>query len=164
MADKSVKILNKKVNLGTLLEMLNTALAEEWIAYYQYWIGAQVAVGVMRKEIQAELTEHAEDEAKHAKWLCDRIFELNGVPTVMNPKHWDSMAKYKFQAPNDPDTKVLLKQNLEGENGAIERYQEIADYTKDGDYVTCDLAKKILAEEVEHAQDLTEYINDIKKM
>lgn len=162
MADKSVKILSKNVNLCKLLGMLNAALSEEWIAYYQYWIGAQIAVGAMRKEIQAELLEHAEDEAKHAQWICDRIIELNGIPEVMNPRDWDKMARCKFKEPSDPNTKVLLQQNLEGENCAIERYQEIADYTKDGDYVTCELAKKILAEEVEHAQDLTDYINDIK--
>lgn len=162
MADKNVKILSSKVNLGKLLDLLNAALSEEWIAYHQYWIGAQIAKGVTRKDVQSEFMEHAKDEAKHAQWICDRIIELDGVPEVMNPKDWDKLAKCKFANPSDPDTTKLLAQNLESENCAIDRYQEIVEYTKDGDHVTCDLAKKILAEEEDHAQDLSDMIADIK--
>ncbi len=38
-----------KVNRDELLDILNVAFSEEWLAYYQYWIGAQVAKGPMRK-------------------------------------------------------------------------------------------------------------------
>lgn len=162
MANKNVKILSSKVNLGKLLELLNRALSEEWIAYYQYWIGAQVIKGNMRKDIQDEFLEHAKDEAKHAQWICDRIIELDGIPEVMNPKDWDKLAKCKFMSPNKPESDKLVSQNIEAEECAIDTYTEIADYTKDGDYVTHDLAKKILAEEVEHLQDLSNYKEDIE--
>lgn len=161
MAEKNIKVLSSKVNLGTLLDMLNAALAEEWIAYHQYWIGAQIARGVTRKDVQDEFLEHAKDEAKHAQWLCDRIIQLDGVPTVMNPKDWDKLARCKFAEPSNADTIKLLEQNIDGENCAIDRYSEIIAYTKDGDHVTCDLAKKILAEEEEHVQDLTDLSLDI---
>ena len=36
------------VDVNKLLTQLNKALADEWLAYYQYWVGAKVAVGRMR--------------------------------------------------------------------------------------------------------------------
>ena len=58
-----------KVNRGELLNILNVAFSEEWLAYYQYWIGAQVAKGPMRKIIAEEFIEHANEELKHAQLL-----------------------------------------------------------------------------------------------
>jgi len=55
-----------------LLEMLNGALAEEWLAYYQYWIGARVMEGPMRSEIEAELLKHADEELEHAEMVCGK--------------------------------------------------------------------------------------------
>ena len=40
MAKESVKILRGKLDVDNLLSQLNAALAEEWLAYYQYWVGA----------------------------------------------------------------------------------------------------------------------------
>ena len=42
MAKESVKILQGKLDVESLISQLNAALAEEWLAYYQYWIGALV--------------------------------------------------------------------------------------------------------------------------
>ena len=44
MAKESVKILQGKLDVESLISQLNAALAEEWLAYYQYWIGALVFV------------------------------------------------------------------------------------------------------------------------
>ena len=33
------------VDVEKLIGMLNAALAEEWLAYYQYWIGARLMEG-----------------------------------------------------------------------------------------------------------------------
>nr|HPK00397.1 ferritin-like domain-containing protein [Candidatus Hydrogenedentota bacterium] len=50
------------VDVPQLLEMLNKAFADEWLAYYQYWVGARVASGRMRGIIAHELEEHAGEE------------------------------------------------------------------------------------------------------
>ena len=47
MAKESVKILQKKLDVESLLSQLNAALSEEWLAYYQYWVGALVAEGAI---------------------------------------------------------------------------------------------------------------------
>lgn len=69
------------------MEQLNAALSEEWLSFYQYRIGALVAEGAMRAEIQKELQKHAKAEYKHTKLVADRIIELEGVP-VLNPPKW----------------------------------------------------------------------------
>ena len=73
------------VNVDKLIELLNKALADEWLAYYQYWIGAKVVVGPMRGAVVAELEEHAGDELKHAGMLVDRIIKLGGTP-ILKPE------------------------------------------------------------------------------
>ena len=43
MGEMAKKISN--IDNEELLKVLNEAFAEEWLAYYQYWIGAQVIEG-----------------------------------------------------------------------------------------------------------------------
>jgi bacterioferritin len=35
------------MDVKQLLNVLNTAFADEWLAYYQYWLGAKVVTGPM---------------------------------------------------------------------------------------------------------------------
>jgi ferritin-like protein len=67
------EIVGKDVD--KLIEMLNKALADEWLAYYQYWVGAKVAKGPMRGTVATELLEHATEELGHAELLSDSIVE-----------------------------------------------------------------------------------------
>jgi len=163
MARESVKILQGKLDVESLIAQLNAALAEEWLAYYQYWVGALVVEGAMRADVQGEFEEHAEEERRHAQLLADRIIELEGVP-VLDPKQWFELARCKYDAPQGFDSVSLLKDNIASERCAILRYQEIADFTNGKDFTTCDIAKHILAEEEEHEQDLQDYLTDIARM
>ena len=86
MAKGSLEILKNKIDVSKVLEQLNAALSEEWLSFYQYWIGALVAEGAMRAEIQKELQKHAEAEYKHAKLVADRIIELEGIP-ALSPRY-----------------------------------------------------------------------------
>ena len=51
MAKESVKILQGKLDVESLISQLNAALAEEWLAYYQYWIG-RIAPSTTKAPIQ----------------------------------------------------------------------------------------------------------------
>ena len=64
MGKRGVEILDIDVN--ELIKMLNEALSEEWLAFYQYWIGARIMEGPMRSEIEPELLIHANQELNHA--------------------------------------------------------------------------------------------------
>ncbi len=163
MAKESVAILKGKVDVAEVLKQLNAALSEEWLAFYQYWIGAQVVEGAARSDVQKEFMEHAMEEYKHAQRLADRIIELEGTP-VLSPQEWFKNAKCAYTAPNDPEVTKLLKQNIAAERCAILRYREIVELTHGKDFTTCDLAKHIMAEEEEHEQDLQDYLTDIARM
>ena len=149
------------IKCSELVDMLNKAFADEWLAYYQYWLGAKVAAGVPKGEVIKELIEHAGEELKHAHMLADRIIELGGVP-VLEPKLWYEVANCRYLPPKNPDIRVLLDQNIKGEQCAINVYYKILDFIGDKDPLTFNLIRKILKEEVEHEQDLEDLKRDIE--
>ena len=146
-----------------VIEMLNSALADEWLAYYQYWIGAKVAVGPMRGAAAAELEEHAVEELEHALMLVERILVLGGTP-LLSPQDWFEATGCGYETPEDPYVGVLLKQNIEGEQCAIRAYQEIMDFTKEIDPLTYDMVLRIKADEIEHEEDLEALQEDLQLM
>ncbi len=159
MGEMAQKIV--KLDKDELLKELNVAYAEEWLAYYQYWIGAQVAVGPMRTAIIGEFIEHAGEELKHAQWLSDRIIQLGGTP-VLDPADWKSVAQCKYEAPVEPYVMNLIEQNVVAERCAIARYQKICDMTFGKDFETYRMSAKILKEEIEHEQEIGDFGDDIR--
>lgn len=162
MAKESVALLKGKIEVSKVLDELNAALSEEWMAYYQYWTAAQVVVGAQRIEVQAEFMKHAAEELNHASMVCTRIIELDGVP-VLTPQQWYEKARCVYDAPTQFDVEYFLKVIKIAEECAMRRYQEIADLTEGKDYITNDIAKKILAEEADHEQDMQDFLNDIEQ-
>jgi len=161
MGQKAINIL--QVDVQELLKMLNAALAEEWLAYYQYWIGARLMEGPMRSEIEPELLLHATQELNHAVLVVSRIIQLGGKP-VLDPADWPKLSRCDYDAPTDPYIEVILEQNLKGERCAIQRYSEIASFTNGKDFATHQMATTILNEELEHEQDIEDWINDLARM
>ena len=164
MAKESVAIIKDKLNVNRVIEVLNKALAEEWLAFYQYWIGAAVLKGAMRGDIQREFEQHALEEFGHAKLLVDRIIQLDGTP-LLHPQRWFEYTGCAYEEP-DSDFEVtrLLVQNTASERCAIRRYQEIASITDGKDFTTCDLAKRILADEQAHEQELQDFLDDVRML
>ncbi|MBM7561039.1 ferritin-like domain-containing protein [Fusibacter tunisiensis] len=161
MGKKAVEI--SKLEVEKLIQMLNEALAEEWLAYYQYWIGARMIEGPMRSEVEPELLLHATEELAHAELVVDRIIQLGGTP-VLNPADWTKFARCAYEEPTDPYIEEILKQNLEGERCAIQRYEEIADFTYGKDHSTYQMAVQILNDELEHEHDIEDFLADINRL
>ncbi|KPK83707.1 MAG: ferritin [Bacteroides sp. SM23_62_1] len=161
MGKYGVDILN--IDVKKLIQMLNEALSEEWLAYYQYWIGARLMEGPMRSEIEPELLIHADQELNHAVLVVNRIIQLGGTP-VLNPSDWPKLSRCDYDPPEDPYVEVILNQNLKGERCAIQRYKEIADFTSGKDHTTHQMATTILNEELEHEQDIEDWLTDIDRM
>jgi bacterioferritin len=161
MGKEAIRVAS--VDVEKLLTMLNAALSEEWLAYYQYWIGARLMEGPMRSEVEPELLLHAEQELNHAVLVVDRIIQLGGTP-VINPLDWTKHARCSYDEPSDPYIEVILQQNLKGERCAIQRYQEIADYTSGKDHATYQMAVQILNEELEHENDIEAWLSDLQRM
>lgn len=151
------------LDVDNLIATLNKALADEWLAYYQYWIGAKVAKGPMRGAVTLELEEHATEELGHALMLVERILQLGGTP-LLKPEDWYEMTNCGYEPPEDPYVEVLLEQNIKGEQCAIEAYQELVALTKDADPVTYEMALQIMTDEIVHEEDLQALAEDIQLM
>lgn len=148
------------IDVEEIVKMLNAAYASEWLAYYQYWLGAKLIKGPMKDAIAAELTIHATEELGHATLLAGRIIQLGGTP-VVDPKEWFTLSPCAYDAPADPYVAVLLDQNIAGEQCAIDTYKKLMDATKDKDMVTYNMALTILEQEVEHEEDLQSLKEDL---
>ena len=151
------------IDVDNLIETLNKALADEWLAYYQYWVGAKVAKGPMRGDVVTELMEHATEELGHAELLADRIIQLGGTP-LLKPEDWYKMTNCGYEVPEDPYVEVLLEQNIKGEQCAIGVYQQLVELTKDADPVTYEIVLSILTDEITHEEDLQALVEDIELM
>ena len=158
MAKEGTEIVDLDVN--ELLRLLNKALADEWLAYYQYWVGAKVVKGMLRTETIAEMIEHADDELRHANLIADRIIQLGGTP-VLEPKKWYEVTGCGYAAPVDPKVKSVLEQNISAEQCAIAFYNNLLKKVEEKDFVTYQMVATILADEVEHEEDLQSLLDDL---
>ncbi|MFH1644442.1 MAG: ferritin-like domain-containing protein [bacterium] len=151
-----------------LITKLNSALADEWLAHYQYWLGSKVLTGELKKEINEELIQHSNEELKHAGMLADKIIELGGVP-ILEPKKWYSETICGYTTPKNFDGKTILQENIDGEICAIKVYTELSNFVDptlrqaqgERDEKTIKMIQEILDDEIEHQKDLEELLNKL---
>jgi len=157
MGSKGREIIG--MDVAELLGLLRRAYADEWLAYYQYWLGAKLVKGPMKDAVGAELLQHATEELAHADMVALRIIQLGGTP-VTKPEEWYSHTNCGYDAPDDPYVKKLLEQNIKGEQCAIGVYTRLLELTRDKDPVTYNMVLTILQQEVEHEEDLQALLED----
>jgi bacterioferritin len=167
MAKRGNSII-KGIEIEEIITLLNKAYADEWLAYYQYYIESKVIKGIMKDAAIAELDQHATDELRHADLVAERILQLGGTP-LLSPKDWFTQTNCGYEEPKDFDVVAILEDAIKGEQCAISTYSALADITRDKDIVTYDMVSQILADEVEHEEDLqalhddiTEFIDSIR--
>ena len=158
----------KGIEISEVINLLNKAYADEWLAYYQYYIEEKVVKGIMKDAAIAELNQHAADELRHADMVAQRILQLGGTP-LLNPKEWFVHTNCGYEEPKNFDVTAILEDAIKGEQCAIKTYSKLIDITRGKDIVTYDIVSQILADEVEHEEDLTalhedisEFVQDIK--
>ena len=150
----------KGIEVKEVIGLLNRAYADEWLAYYQYYIEEKVVKGIMKDAAAAELRQHAADELRHADMVAQRILQLGGTP-LLNPKEWFTRTNCGYEEPGNFDVVAILEDAIKGEQCAISTYSELAELTRDKDIVTYDIVSQILADEVEHEEDLQALHDDI---
>ena len=151
------------MDVDELLTILNKAFADEWLAYYQYWLGAKIVKGPMKDAVAAELNLHATEELAHADMLAMRIIQLGGTPLI-RPEEWLKFTHCGYEAPTNPFVKEILAQNIKGEQCAIDVYQQLLQLVKDKDPVTYNIVLTILEQEVEHEEDLQSLDEDLDSL
>ncbi|MCI0514205.1 ferritin [candidate division KSB1 bacterium] len=161
MGTKGREIVGMEVK--KVLELLNKAFADEWLAYYQYWLGAKVVAGPMKDAVIAELLQHAADELRHAAMVTTRIIQLGGTPLI-SPQEWFKHTNCGYDAPSDPFVQKILEQNIQGEQCAINVYNQLIQEVGMKDPVTYNIAVQILQDEVEHEEDLQALLEDLEFM
>lgn len=152
---------DKSFNIEVLIAMLNSAIADEWLAYFQYWVGSKLVKGKLRPHIQEELKEHAEEELEHAEMLVERVLQLKG-DIVKDFEALINISEAGFTQPEPCDSINILEQNVNSEKKAIEVYINILNYIGDNDIVTRMVIEDILQDEEKHRQDLEDILIDIE--
>ena len=151
----------KGIEIDEVVRLLNKAYADEWLAYYQYFIESKVIKGIMSESALAELNQHAADELRHATMIADRIVQLGGTP-ILHPKDWFVQSSCGYKAPTNFNVLNILDDAIKGEQCAIDTYSSLSKLTEGKDIVTYNIVNSILADEVEHEEDLQSLYDDIK--
>ena len=133
-----------------LIELLNLDLSLEYAAAIQYIQHAAVMTGAKYGDVIKEIKLHATEEIGHALILADQIDFFGGTPTV-------DVSDIKTSKDNDE----MLRQDLDGELGAIERYKTRIDQAEElKEYALAGQLRNILAMEQEHAMDLKQALGE----
>lgn len=144
-----------------LIDLLNQALADEWLSYYGFWIGAKVMVGQMRDEIAKELEEMTTEELKHAGILVDKIIGLGGTP-VLAPKDWHKISNCGYEAPADFSVKAILFQNIKSKQRAVDAYKKLISFAKNKTSFGSEILSDILEEEIEQKDYLINMVEHLE--
>jgi bacterioferritin len=136
-----------------VVEILNEALATEIVCVLRYMHHYFMATGVHGKAAADEFKEHADEERNHADLLAERIQQLGGKPDF-NPKSLlERSVSHYVEGESLAD---MIREDLVAERVVIDVYREMIRYFGDKDSTTRKLIEHLLAEEEEHASDLSD--------
>lgn len=123
-----------------LKDMLNAAIARELSVSISYMWQHVLMTGIQGFAVRGEVKKISIVEMKHAEEIAERLVYLGGQPTT---KPTAIRVGEKLDE--------MLKINQETEEDAIEFYRTIITKAdEEGDTVTADMFRKILADEEEH--------------
>lgn len=141
-----------RLSANELLIELNKAYADEWLAYYQYWLAARMLARQHPNVLLVkELERIADEELGHAAKLAERILTLGGK--LFPPKAWFEEAHCSYSEPPE-DREGIIQMVIKAERCAIEVYEWMVRRTSRDSPITCQLILRILEEELEHEDTL----------
>ena len=131
-----------------VIELLKTAYFMELETVMNYVTQSINPDGVRAQEIKDSLEEDVQEELGHAQQFAARIKELYGVV----PGSMDFKATQTFlQPPEDQlDIPHVIRGVIDAEDGAIQHYTRIVEFTEGIDPVTQDMVIEILRDEQGH--------------
>lgn len=138
-----------------IIKLLNDSLATELVCVMRYKRHYYTAAGLDSPAIAEEFLVHANEESAHADKLAQRIVQLGGTPDF-NP---DSLTR-RSHAEYDESLELqdMIRANLVAERVAIEAYTQIIKLIGDKDSTTRRILEEILADEQEHADELSDWL------
>ena len=138
-----------------IVRLLNDALATELVCVMRYRRHHFTAVGVASPKIAEEFLVHANEELAHADRLAERIVQLGGEPGF-DPQTWQQRSHADYDASRD--LQQMIRANLVAERVAVETYRQMIRLIGDKDPTTRRILEDVLADEEEHADELTDWL------
>jgi bacterioferritin len=135
--------------------VLNSALATELVCVLRYKRHSFMAAGIYAEPIAQEFAQHAAEEQAHADQIARRIVQLGGAPDF-SPEGLSSRSHADYVEGND--LKEMIQENLVAERIAIDTYREMVRWFGDDDPTTKRILEGILAQEEEHADELSDLL------
>lgn len=138
-----------------IVKLLNDSLATELVCVLRYKRHYYTAKGLSSPAIADEFLVHANEEAGHADRIAERIVQLGGEPDF-SP---DSLTQRSHADYDDSsDLQAMIRANLVAERVAVEVYSQLITMIGDKDSTTRRLLEDILADEQEHADELSDWL------
>ena len=143
-------ILNEELagKRDEIIELLKTAYFMELETVMNYVTQSINPDGVRAQEIKDSLEEDIQEELGHAQQFAARIKELYGVV----PGSMDFKATQTFLQPPEDQLNIphIIRGVIDAEDGAIQHYTRIVEFTEGIDPVTQDMVIEILHDEQGH--------------
>jgi bacterioferritin len=147
-----------KAKVEMVLKLLNEALATEIVCVLRYKRHYFMASGINSLGVKAEFLQHVIEEQNHADQLAERIVQLGGEPNL-SPEGMLSRSHSEYV---EGDSLVgMITEDLVAERIAIDSYREMVTYVGTDDPTTCKMLEAILAQEEEHAEDLSSLLKEL---
>ncbi|SIR64438.1 bacterioferritin [Pseudacidovorax sp. RU35E] len=139
-----------------IVKLLNDALATELVCVLRYKRHYFTAKGVESPAIADEFLVHANEESAHADRIAERIVQLGGEPNFQP----DSLSKRSHADYDESkDLQAMVRANLKAERIAVESYRQMVALIGDKDPTTRRMLEEILADEEEHADELSDWMS-----
>jgi len=138
-----------------IIKLLNDALATELVCVLRYKRHYFTATGVHSPAIADEFMVHANEEAAHADLIAERIVQLGGSPDF-NPSSLQGRSHADYD--DSADLQSMVRANLVAERIAVESYRQMIQIIGDKDPTTRRMLEGVLADEEEHADELTDWL------
>ena len=139
----------------SIVQLLNDSLATELVCVLRYKRHHFTAHGMASPAIAEELMTHANEEAAHADKIAKRIVQLGGKPDF-EPS--SLLERSHAQYDDSTDLREMLLANLRAERVAVEAYRQMIRLIGDKDPTTRRMLEEILADEEEHADEISDWL------
>ncbi|KES10792.1 MULTISPECIES: bacterioferritin [Snodgrassella] len=147
-----------ELDVERVIELLNIALASEWVCVLRYLRHYYMATGLFMDAVKEEFMEHAEQEQKHAAMLAERITQLGGEPDL-NPDVFIQRSPTEYI--EGETLRDMVESDLIAERIVIDLYRQTIMYVSDYDTTTKRMLEHILAEEEDHADELSDMMEGL---
>ncbi len=138
-----------------IIKLLNDSLATELVCVLRYKRHHFMATGLASPKIAEEFMVHANEESAHADRIAQRIVQLGGEPDF-SPSTLLARSHADYDESND--LKTMVRMNLIAERVAVETYHQMIALIGDKDTTTRRMLEDILAQEEEHADELSDWL------